>query len=768
MAAPSQLASPTPSKVLIAALLLSGAAAVLAQTLLLRELLSLFEGNEFSIGLVLGLWLLATAAGSGLLGRVVDRTVRHRQIVAVLQVLCALTLPLAIVLIRSSRVLFPSVPGELLGPGRIFLTSLFALAIYAPFSGMLFAVASRWWTQETGAPPASATSSAYMLEGLGAAIAGAAAGIVLLARLSSLQIAVLLAGLQVLLAGCMVLSSRVAAAWTTCVLLGVAASWPLVKRLETRTLALEFPGLRLIEATHSKYGALTVLETDGSRSLAQSGAILFTAGDTEAAEEAVHFALLQHPAPATVLLIGGGVNGSAMQVLQHPTVERLDYIELDPHIIETASRYFPQPWAAVRGDPRIHVHAVDGRAYLRAAERRFDVIILNLPEPRTAQWNRFYTREFFADAAGALNPGGVLGFQLRAAENYLNPQRAAFFQCIQRTLRESFTQVRLVPGDSLYFLASAQPDRLQTDAAVLEQRVRDRGLSAAYVREYFLSFRMSAERQADLEHMLAPTPATPVNRDFAPVAYYLDTTAWSTQFGRLFSRVSGVLSRASFPSLLVALGVTTTLLIGLLVRRLQAIRSVAAAAICTGAMGVTMLVLELFLLLGFQALYGYVFHQFAIITAGFMMGMAWGTWLAQRRSPADAGQALRRMVLVQLVAAAAPLLLWLLMAATGGIREVHALAVVAQAGFPLMAMLCGVIGGLQFPLASRVFFSVAGPAHTGVVYALDLLGACFGATAANLFLFPLFGLGRTAVLLAVMNACVALVGAIALVRPRVR
>ncbi len=764
MAAPAQLASPIPKipKVLIAALLLAGAGSVLAQIILLRELLCLFEGNEFFLGLILAVWLLATAAGSGVLGRLLSRTHRQRHIVAGLQVVSALSLPCAILLIRSSRILLPPVPGEVLGPGRMILTALLALGICAPLSGIQFAIASRWWVQEAGAPVAAATSSAYMLETLGAAAGGLLASFALLPWLSSLQIALLLATAQVLLAMWIMFPAGRALGTALILLLCAVLAWGYVADWDSKSLAFQWPGLRLVETVNSKYGALAVVEANGGRSLAQSGVILFTAGDTEAAEEAVHFALLQHPGPRTVLLVGGGVNGSALQVVQHPSVERLDYVELDPRILELAARQFPAEWAGVSGDPRIHLHPLDGRAFLRATGRKFDVIILNLPEPRTAQWNRFYTREFFANAAAALNPGGILGFQLRAAENYLNPQRAAFFQCIQQTLRHSFAEVKVIPGDTLYFLASDQPGGLRTDASLLEQRVRERGLRAAYVRDYFLAFRLTAERQADLGSLIAPSPATPVNRDFAPVAYYLDTNAWSTHFGRWYSRFFDALSRVGFRSLVLAVAIATALGAGLVACLSRSRRARLGSSLCTGAMGMTMMVLELFLLLGFQALYGYVFHQLALIIAGFMLGMGLGTWLAQRRGPANSGSRARGMLLLQLVAGLAPLLLWALLAGFGRIREPHLATLAAQLGFPLLAGLCGLLGGLQFPMASSVFFSASDSRSAGALYAFDLLGSCLGAVAAALLLLPLFGLGRTAALLGAANVGVALIAASAL------
>ena len=47
-------------------------------------------------------------------------------------------------------------------------------------------------------------------------------------------------------------------------------------------------------------------------------------------------------------------------------------------------------------------------------------------------------------------------------------------------------------------------------------------------------------------------------------------------------------------------------------------------------MGFTLMALEVLLLLGFQAIYGYVYQQLALLVAAVMMGMALGSWLGLR------------------------------------------------------------------------------------------------------------------------------------------
>jgi spermidine synthase len=178
------------------------------------------------------------------------------------------------------------------------------------------------------------------------------------------------------------------------------------------------------------------------------------------------------------------------------------------------------------------------------------------------------------------------------------------------------------------------------------------------------------------------------------------------------------------------------------------------------------------LLLAFQAIYGYVYHQLAIVIAAFMVGMAWGARLATVRGPKSfdpfnavpaARRELRAVAGLQLLAALSPLLLYVLFDFLGRVQSLPGLTLVSQIVFPALALLTGMLGGYQFPLASRIYFSGAkglsrGP---GALYGLDLVGACLGAVALSAYLFPVFGFLRTALLMAVGNLAPAVLAALA-------
>ena len=189
---------PTPA--VRAALALIGFSAVIGQIVLMRELIVVFNGNEISLGIMLATWLFWTAAGSSLSSRFALGGSNARRVVAALECLLGVSLLPTIWALRASRTFFQTVPGELVGPVPMLLTSLACLSLFCVVSGALFVVATRMYQQECAVSARVATSSAYLLEAAGSGVGGILASIVLLRFLESFQIATVVALLNLCMA----------------------------------------------------------------------------------------------------------------------------------------------------------------------------------------------------------------------------------------------------------------------------------------------------------------------------------------------------------------------------------------------------------------------------------------------------------------------------------------------------------------------------------------------------------------------------------------
>jgi len=750
-----------PTSAIRTALGLVGFSAVIGQIVLMRELIVVFNGNEISLGIMLATWLLWTAVGSSLANRLGFGQGHAQRAVAALECVLGLSLPPTISVLRASKTLFQTVPGELIGPVPMLLTSLACLSVFCVLSGGLFVAAARMYEQERAVSARVATSSTYLLEAAGSGLGGILASLVLLRFFDSFQIATVVALLNFCMAAILLFRmnrKQVAGLILAAVVLAIPLLIYVAPSLNRSAQQRLWRGFHLLESRDSIYGNLAVIQTGNIRSIYDNGVILASAPGESAAEEAVHYALLEHPAPRQVLLIGGGVNGSIAQALQHPTIERLDYVELDPTLIDMARQFFPAQYAASASDSRVHVHYADGRHYLKTAGESFDVIILDLPDPQTAQLNRFYTVEFFASARDHLAPGGLLALQLRSSEDYISPDLAEFLRCIQHTLRQVFPYVVAIPGETIHFFAAMRPDLLTDDPNTLISRLQSRHLQTQYVREYFIPFRMMPDRMAQIHELLQPLPRTPVNRDFEPIAYYFDVVLWSAQFKYGYSRWFRTAAHVGFTPIIDGILVAFLLTaIVLAYRPSREGRTRAAAAYCVAATGFTLMTLQIFLLLAFQSVYGYVYHELAILIAMFMAGIAFGSWLGIRRIRSRDDPPFRAIAAIQFVLAASGPALIFLVILPSQTSSLMATLLAAQFVFPAFAALAGILGGYQFPLAAEIYLhDHSHRASPGALYAIDLVGGCVGALLLSSYLIPVFGFWKTAWLSAAVNLAPAL------------
>ncbi|MEE8434660.1 MAG: polyamine aminopropyltransferase [bacterium] len=166
-----------------------------------------------------------------------------------------------------------------------------------------------------------------------------------------------------------------------------------------------------LHTRNSEFQQIEVLETvEFGRMLLLDGFVMLTARDEFIYHEMiVHPPLLLHGAPKRVLVIGGGDGGSVREALRHASVEWVTLVEIDPAVIETCRRFFPE-LANSLDDPRAEVVCQDGFAYLDQHPDAYDAIIVDSIDP-VGEGAKLFTTAFYEKVKGALRAGGVAVFQ---------------------------------------------------------------------------------------------------------------------------------------------------------------------------------------------------------------------------------------------------------------------------------------------------------------------------------------------------------------------
>jgi len=688
---------------------LLGLLATSFQVLLLREFSAYFSGNELTLGIILASWLLWVGLGSFAAGKMKSIPSRSSLYFLVISLL-----PFALLAVRFSRFLFRLLPGEIVGLVPITLMSLgLCLLIGFPLGALFVINVSR---------QAGDVGRVYILESLGAVAAGPVVYLALAFSASSWATAAIIAAIAALLIF-WADREKPSAIWALGLIMLLSGFW----LADLPSQKAYWKPFELLTTRDTRYSRLQLIRVQEQISLYSNNAPVYSFPDPGAAEESVHFAMLQNPEARRILLVGGGAGGALSELLKYPETE-IDYLELDPEIINLSRIFLRDEEKASLASARVRIFLQDGRTFLQRTEENYEVILLNLPEPATAQVNRYYTLEFFRLARRHLTSEGILSFPVQSSEAVIGPELQQFLSSLYSTLTKVFPEVLVVPGNRNVFLASAAP--LTHDPQELSRRIASLGLLTRYLEPRALQTRLQAVRVQNLRGKLASGPSR-LNSDLAPVSFYLNASLWSTQFR---GPGSGILRFFSKVPIFWLLGLPL-LLFGLLLLVLRAGKNQAAFTLLPLAvMGLTTIVTEIVLLVWFQALYGFLYGRIALLLSTFMLGLFLGAVLGNRLHRATYG--------------------WLAVIQVGFLLLLGIFRLAIPARLPevlafVILLALGILGGGLFVASNRLYLRIREDYGRG--YSLDLFGSFIGALVTSSLLIPLAGLARVIDSVIVLN-----------------
>ncbi len=237
---------------------------------------------------------------------------------------------------------------------------------------------------------------------------------------------------------------------------------------------------RILHRGTTAYQSIIIADTvNYGRALFLDDAIQSTEGDEEVYHELlVHPAMLAHPDPRDVLIIGGGEGAVLREVLRHRTVRTATMVDLDREVVELCRTHLPSWHDGAFEDPRTHLVIQDGRGFVEQGTRRYDVVIMDVVDMfDNGPAQALYTRQFYQQLRRRLQPGAIVviqGMEFSFLDHY--PHAA-----LARTLRTAFSEVHSYRVDIPSFLSSwgfvlvsdwCVP--AQWSAAGIDQRIRQR------------------------------------------------------------------------------------------------------------------------------------------------------------------------------------------------------------------------------------------------------------------------------------------------------
>jgi len=197
-------------------------------------------------------------------------------------------------------------------------------------------------------------------------------------------------------------------------------------------------------------------------------------------ESLVHPAMMTHPMPQRVLVLGGGEGATLREVYRHSTVKSVAMVDIDEELVSICRRHLPEWSAGAYEDSRTHLVFGDARRYVEEKENSFDIIISDLTEPlRKGPSVLLFTLEFYEKISSALDDNGVFVMQAGSTD----PTYYEFFAACAKTLASVFPIVRpcwtfvfSFGGPWGFIIASKKEDPLDLEKKDIKNRIDTRGI----------------------------------------------------------------------------------------------------------------------------------------------------------------------------------------------------------------------------------------------------------------------------------------------------
>jgi spermidine synthase len=212
----------------------------------------------------------------------------------------------------------------------------------------------------------------------------------------------------------------------------------------SKNLIIQYRCLRTVYSGRSRYARIDIVDT------AEYGRMLFLDGIAQSAEEdefiyhesLVHPAMLLHPKPRSVCIIGGAEGATIREVAKYQDVNRVVMVDIDEELVKVCKQHLNSWSNGAYEDHRLQLHIGDGRKFLEQTDETFDVIMVDLNDPtEDSPAIYLFTQEFYQLVHQRLGKEGIGCFQ----GTDLQPTRLKLHARIYNTISSVFPWVTSYP-----------------------------------------------------------------------------------------------------------------------------------------------------------------------------------------------------------------------------------------------------------------------------------------------------------------------------------
>ncbi|MCG8729798.1 polyamine aminopropyltransferase, partial [Tenacibaculum finnmarkense] len=200
---------------------------------------------------------------------------------------------------------------------------------------------------------------------------------------------------------------------------------------------------KVIYAEQTEYQKIVLTEWKDEHWLYLNGNLQFCSIDEKMYHEPLVHPIMQlHPNPQRILILGGGDGCAVREILKYPTVEKIDMVDLDPKMTDLGLNHPVLQKINKKSMKNDKLSIFNKDAYIHLEQNKadfYDIIIIDLPDPRNIELGRLYSHEFYSLCNRKLRPNGFIITQ--AGSPYFATNA---YNCIDKTISSAgFNTVKL-------------------------------------------------------------------------------------------------------------------------------------------------------------------------------------------------------------------------------------------------------------------------------------------------------------------------------------
>ncbi len=593
-----------------------GFSGIVAQILLLRELLIISEGNELVISVVMSNWFLVQAIGAKITPKILAKTTSSI-LLKVYTILFMLFLSSSIFMIRDIKYIFNFLVGQPIDFFSLVMISFFVLLPIGFFHGGLFVVLSEilWFNNKDN----YAINKTYFYELLGTCFGGILLPLVLLQNFGTYEIIFISNTIF-----CAVLFLCVKPK-SYLILSFFIINFCLIfisNKIDYR-LSEKFYNQKILTIKNSVYNNIVVAQNQNQKTFFTNGKTAIVSpieSDIFYEELSFYSKSLIERYRANVAVIGFGLGrGGFLEKLDDERIYKIDFVEKDKKLLKL---YFD-----IEGklkNPKINIINSDVVKWLKDTKTVYDIIIFNTEYPKNLYSNRYFTKEIFFLVKDKLAKDGTFIIIYPGNRNYLSNELKLLNKSLYVTLKDLWDNIFVLPGDmtNIYFVSMQDKDFMKI---ITQKSLKN---NTTIINEKYLKYKFDKDKIEWFKKQVEDV-SVKINTNYTLSGMFYGLKYWNLLYFPYVLKVYTILEKIDFGKMYFILFFMIILLFISKTRKLSEnnIFVYKYTIFSTGIAGFIGLLLVTFFI---QIIKGYIYHYISLLLTIFFIGSLMSSWLVKK------------------------------------------------------------------------------------------------------------------------------------------